>query len=410
MFWRGAKKLFNLDQRPENVDQPAPCVSAASNLDNQQGTETLLDALVNISRRIASMEDADSVLVNIIALARELMCADTATLALYESNHRLNFKYQVIDGELQTVEATVVDSSVILNAASRGEAQCYPQTDADPTLVWRINQRAYYAAAAAIVPLQLNKTPLGVLWLGRLVAEPFGSTDLIGLSHLANQAVIVLEHASMAARLQSLAVLQERSRIAREMHDSLAQILGYLSLETQTLEALVHQGNQDALLKELQDARAHIKSAQADVRENILSLRTTLSGDTGFLAALSEYVGEFGLQSGIKTYVQNNTTNEWSLSQFAETQAVRIIQEALTNVRKHAHASHVSVELEHADGHLSIDIADNGVGMSENAIKHGHFGLQTMRERAENVGGSLMVISSPDEGTTVHLDLPLIQG
>ncbi|MBX3083622.1 MAG: GAF domain-containing sensor histidine kinase [Anaerolineae bacterium] len=403
-------ELSNLDQQQANIDQAAPCKSAAINLDGQQGTETLLDALVNISRRIASMEDADSVLINIISLARELMCADSATLALYEPNHQLNFKYQVTNGELLTSEATAVDNPIILNVAMLGEAQCFARAESRPELVWHLDQRAFHAAAAAIVPLQLNQTPLGVLWLGRLAAEPFGSTDLIGLSHLANQAVIVLEHASMAARLQSLAVLQERSRIAREMHDSLAQILGYLSLETQTLEALVQQGNQATLLKELQDARALIKSAQADVRENILSLRTTLSGDTGFLAALSEYVDEFGLQSGIKACVQNNTLGEWSLSQFAETQAVRIIQEALTNVRKHAHASHVSVEIETTDGYLNIDIADNGVGMSENAIKHGHFGLQTMRERAENVGGSLVVMSLPGEGTTVHLNLPLIQG
>ena len=75
---------------------------------------------------------------------------------------------------------------------------------------------------------------IGALWLGRTNGKPFTCTDLIGLGHIANQAVIALEHASMAARLQSFAVVEERSRIAREMHDSLAQILGYLGLETQT--------------------------------------------------------------------------------------------------------------------------------------------------------------------------------
>jgi signal transduction histidine kinase len=228
---------------------------------------------------------------------------------------------------------------------------------------------------------------------------------LIGLSHLANQAVIALEHVSMAGRLQSLAVMEERSRIAREMHDSLAQILGYLSLETQTLEALTRQHDEQAVIAELVQARATIRSAQADVRENILSLRTTLSGDAGFVTALTEYVEEFGIQTGIQTVVQ--PADDVALSPLVEAQAVRIVQEALTNVRKHAKATHVHVSMQTAGRWLTINVVDDGIGLPEYPPSNHHFGLQTMHERAESVGGALCLNSPPGLGTVVKLRLPL---
>jgi signal transduction histidine kinase len=255
----------------------------------------------------------------------------------------------------------------------------------------------------------LDGRSFGGLWVARQAGEGFTPEDLLGLEHLADQAVIAIEHALMAARLQSLAVTEERSRIAREMHDGLAQVLGYLSLEMQTLDALVRQKDQEAVLAELQQARRHILEAQADVRENILSLRTTLAGDLGLIPALRQYAEEFEVQTGIAARVGGDVEDVSRLSPLAEAQLVRVVQEALANVRKHARAEQVLVQLTPRNGCLRVTVSDDGQGFDAQAIGRTHFGLQTMRERAESVGGGLTVTSAPGTGTQVELWLPFVQ-
>jgi signal transduction histidine kinase len=203
-------------------------------------------------------------------------------------------------------------------------------------------------------------------------------------------------------------VTEERGRIAREKHDGLAQVLGYLSLQMQTLEALVRRGDCPATLTELKHARAHILEAQADVRQNILSLRTTLAGDLGLLPALQQYLAEFEVQTGISAELVNTVVSEPRLSPLAEAQLVRIVQEALTNVRKHAHAGKVQVRLAAGDGMLQVAVADDGCGITAPKDGRWRFGLSTMQERAESVGGELDIYSAPGAGTTVKARLPML--
>ncbi len=400
--------IFEIERQQEIVRlqvarKEAENAAITSRANSRRESERWLNALVKISQRIAAMDDTDEILADVVLLARELVHGDTATLALYEPNACLNYKYQAAADGVAAVAAVPVDNGIIRSVAETGQPQCYPGDDSSAPFTWQIEQHEYRAQAVAVVPLQLSQKPIGALWVGRFEGSAFQSGDVLGLGHFADQIVIVLEHAAMAGRVQSLAVLEERSRIAREMHDSLAQILGYLSLETQTLEALTRQHDEEAALTELAQARELIKSAQADVRENILSLRTTLAGDVGFVTALTQYVEEFGIQTGIDGQV--SAAGETSLSPLIETQAVRIVQEALTNVRKHARASQVRVNLRADGGFLTIGITDNGVGLT--AERNGHFGLQMMRERAESVGGSLDVISLPGQGTRVLARVPL---
>ncbi len=408
----GSMNVFEVERRQE-IEQleaarkEAQKIALSIRAKTRQQTEIWLDALVNVSRRIASLDEADDVLKDVVNRARKTLEADAAALALYEKDGQLKFKVQVTAGGARLMPSESVRSAVILQAARGGVARRYPDDVGGGAFVWGSGDDCFQAETAALVPLKLNTTLIGALWVGRADGKRFSCTDLIGLGYLADQAVIALEHASMASRLQSLAVIEERSRIAREMHDSLAQILGYLGLETQTLEALVRQDDREAVLAELEKERAAIKSAQADVRENILSLRTTLAGDAGLIAALKEYIEEFGIQNNMLTEVEDQTPPELDFAPLVETQCVRIIQEALTNVRRHAQARNVRVSLTAPGGSLHIRIADDGVGMIPRPDAPGHFGLQTMHERANSIGGSLTILSEPGQGTTVCLSLPL---
>jgi len=252
--------------------------------------------------------------------------------------------------------------------------------------------------AMAAVPIDLDNQPIGVIWIARNGGkdELYSGMDLVWLECMADQVVIAIQHTLMTAQLQSLSILEERSRIAREMHDGLAQVLGYLNLQVQTLDALYRQGKEDAFQTELQQMRQAIRGAHADVRENILSLRTTLSNERGLVSAIQEYLDEFGIQTGIETQFINEIDGSLYLSSVAEVQLVCILQETLANVRKHAHARCVMVHMTRVGDQIYLKISDDGIGFVEHSSKRS-FGLQTMRERAKSVEGSLMLHSTEGE-------------
>jgi signal transduction histidine kinase len=371
--------------------------------------ESWTDALVGISRKIAEMGGVDSVLLNVVETARNLLAADTAVLALWnESGSQLEVKYFANSEGVKIGDSQPVTNPILLEAVNSLSTQHYPGSKRAEDGRLHCMMIGQEIKTAAIVPLKLENQPFGGLWVGRLQEAPFASTDLIGLESLADQAVIAITHSLMADRMQSLAVLEERSRLAREMHDGLAQILGYLRLETQAIEAMIQSGDYEESLESLRQARQNIDLAQADVRENILSLRTTLSGKAGVVATLQEYLQEYSIQTGIEVHFVSNLNSEPSLSPTAEMQMVRIVQEALTNVRKHAQAQAVQLRLEASNGHLSALVTDDGVGF-DLTPERGHYGLQTMQERALNVGGAVTVNSSPGQGTQVELWLPLFE-
>jgi nitrate/nitrite-specific signal transduction histidine kinase len=267
------------------------------------------------------------------------------------------------------------------------------------------------AREAGIVRLEMDNRPIGVFWAARTDEILFTETDLIWLECMADQVVIALQHALMTSQLQSLSITEERSRIAREMHDGLAQVLGYLNLQVQTLDALLKQGKQKDLAMELEQMRNAIKIANADVRENILSLRTTLANEKGLVSAIGEYLQEFGVQAKIATHFTNEAENNLRLSSIAEVQLVCILQEALANVRKHAYANLVSVlvtKKNRQEGeYIYLQIVDDGIGLLKYDSKR-HFGLTTMKERASSVGGNLDVVSGEGKGTKVECWLPCL--
>jgi nitrate/nitrite-specific signal transduction histidine kinase len=249
-----------------------------------------------------------------------------------------------------------------------------------------------------IVRLELDNRPIGLLWATRSDQLQYTETDLIWLECLADQVVIAIQHGLMTSQLQSLSITEERGRIARDMHDGLAQVLGYLNLEVQTLGALQKQGKNEALSSELEKMRAAIQVANADVRENILSLRTTLSNEKGLVSAMGEYLDEFSIQTGIETCFANNLHGELKLSSIAEVQLVCILQVDVS----------LSRMKENGKDWISLQVLDDGIGLTGQRSKHS-FGLNTMQERASSVGGVLELQSPPGQGTLVACRLPCLE-
>ena len=376
----------------------------------RESAEQWTNALVDISRRISNMESVDGVLAGITDLARRLLNGDVASLALWDAaGLRLNHKCFATHEGVSAAAMEPVTNPLLLNILRRGQPSRYPAADRTALTHWECTVLRQEIQAAVIVPLVLENQPVGGIWVGRLTPAYFNPADVVGLEHLADQAVIAIEHAVMTSRLQSLAVIEERSRIAREMHDGLLQVLGYLSLETQTLESLVRQGNLKAVQTELKNARESIKTAQADVRENVLSLRTTLAGDAGLIPSLRNYVEEFGMQAGIDVEFVDQVGAAPRLSPLAETQLVRIVQEALANVRKHSRAQHVQVTLLPHEHSIRVRVKDDGVGFTAGDPTRNHFGLQAMHERAESFNGYLTIESELNRGTQLELNVPFLE-
>jgi signal transduction histidine kinase len=371
--------------------------------------ENWTEALVSLSRRIANMDNVDNTLTEIVATARRLLDTDTAVLGLWDEDaeHLLVKCYATVDGIFMADDQPVT-TKLILDAIRLSSPSRYPEDFHVSNELWECPVLNREVSSTAIVPLRLEGQSVGGLWVARVDERSFSPTDIMGLERLADQAVIAIEHALMTKRVQSLAIYEERTRIAREMHDGVAQILGYLGLGMQTLETLIERGDNETALTEIQKAQRNIKLAHADVRENILSLRTTLSGEAGLIPALEEYVSEFGIQAGIDAHLVCELQAPPHLSPVAEAHLVRIIQEALANVRKHAQASQVQVSLACHDHTLCVTVTDDGIGF-DNPPVHGHYGLATMRERAKEARGGLTVTSRHDEGTQVKLWLPLMQ-
>jgi two-component system nitrate/nitrite sensor histidine kinase NarX len=391
----------------------------ARELDRQKAFELLAqaletshqrtDALVDTSRKIANLESVDTVLLYIMDLSLRLLDSDVAAIGLWDAaGERLELEYHAGASGTRVIPSSEITNQLILKAVKKSNTLRYPEDISDPDAIWFCKTEDVQINTATVVPLSLETQSVGGMWIGRERRESYRQEDVSYLEHLADQAVIALEHAIMTERLQSVAVMEERTRIAHEMHDNLAQILAFLSLEMQTLEAYVKTENSEQALAEIQQARAQINEAQADVRENILSLRTTLSGTTGVVPALREFISEYAIQTGIDAQINCAFEDIKGLSPIAETQLIYIVQEALANVRKHAQAEHASVDINVRDDRLYVTVSDDGVG-SDVLTSSGHFGIQTMRERAESIGGKMTIDSHPGEGTNIRFWLPILQ-
>ena len=372
--------------------------------------ERWTDALIDISRHITELNDVDDILLYIVENGRFLLHANFMGLALINDELTgLELRYYANDTQSSIVETAVpVDNPLILSTL-RHKTSYHDKSPAElENLCFFTEQQAKTVTA---VRLSLDANHIGVLWLARYEADPFTDTDLILLESLADQVVIAIQHGLMTSQLQSFSVIEERSRIAREMHDGLAQVLGYLNLQVQTLETLRKRGKWDALQSELAQMREAVQTAHADVRENILSLRTTLANEKGLISAIDEYLNEFSIQTQIKTQFINEVEGALNIASLAEVQLVCILQEALANVRKHAHANKVSITIKQQTRSqaefLLMEVTDDGVGFNGNNSNRS-FGLQTMHERALTVGGELTVRSAPDSGTTVICCLPCL--
>jgi len=209
-------------------------------------------------------------------------------------------------------------------------------------------------------------------------------------------------------RIEREAIIEERRRIAREIHDGVAQSLSYLNLKTKSVSDLLTSKDNVQALTELNEIREVVQDTYEDIRESIDQLSTEIKS-VSILAALGNYVREFSSNNGIP--VQFEIAKPFTrLSPVAELQLLRIAQEALTNVRRHAMASGVELTLRNIANEVEMVVKDDGKGFDLEELEEyppGYHGLAIIKERAEGLGGNVLITTAPNQGTEVKINLPV---
>ena len=252
---------------------------------------------------------------------------------------------------------------------------------------------------------------VGSLYLTEKVSgAAFSEGDEEVVQLFANQAAVAIQNAMLYEHIQALAVETERTRLSHEMHDGLAQVLGYVNTKAQAVEAYLATGNAAEAQEQVRELSQAARKVYQDIREGILALRTQTGQGRDLKDVLEEYISEYQLQ--FRTPVEMHWQvhqSQVDLSPLQEVQIFRIVQESLTNVRKHSGATRVEINFVGQDADLEIEVRDNGKGFNPLAIRRGewpHLGLQTMQERAEAIGGAFEIDSTPGKGTVVRVRVP----
>jgi len=357
-------------------------------------------AFYDVLLQISNQNAPPDVLSGVVAHARVLMGSDEAVLSLDENAWRsVQFA-----GTLGTAEGTAsfTDGSACITSevgphhkAHRPQVACPVRSSPD----W---------LASLTVPIRGPIGMLGELWIGRRSAAPFTERDRAFLVTLSGLAAIAITSAQMREAGRQRAVLAERERIAREMHDSLAQVLGVTHLRLRALDAREEVASSPEIAKELSELADINQEAYRDVREAILGLRDSSKTERGLEDNLRAYLAKYSQQCEIETSLDSDLDHELALSPRSEVQVIRVIQEALTNVRKHSGANSATVHVTESDAATTFVVEDDGHGFDPGGslLDRDGYGSFTMLERMELLNGSLTIDSAPGRGTRVIACVP----
>ena len=354
-------------------------------------------AFYDVLLQISNQNSPPDVLAAVVTHARDMMGSDEAVLSLDADASRSVQFAGTFEGAVSFSDGTAcMTSEVGLRHTDHGREVACPVRSSPEWL------------ADMMVPIRGPIGMLGELWIGRRSDAPFTERDRSFLVTLSGLAAIAITSAQMRENGRQRAVLAERERIAREMHDSLAQVLGVTHLRLRALDAREEVISNPGVAVELAALADICEEAYHDVREAILGLRDSSKTDRGLQDDLRAYLSKYTQQCKIATSLESHLNHPLSLSPRAEVHLIRVIQEALTNVRKHSGAKSVVVSVTESDARTTFVVEDDGHGFEQggSSLERDGFGLFTMRERMALLDGTLAIDSTPGGGTRVIASVP----
>ena len=258
------------------------------------------------------------------------------------------------------------------------------------------------------LPIKAYGDVLGILSIRLPLSQEVSDSDIELLKSVTDQIGLAIKNSQLCQLNQQITLI-ERGRIARELHDNMGQLLGYVNTKAMAIRLFIEKDQMTNARENLLQLEEAAQGLSVDVRKAILDLKTSGSGNLSgsLLDSLNDYVSQFNRLSNL--YVNLEVcpeVDEIELNTETKLQILRIVQEALSNIRKHAKATKVSVILDCDEDILDLKIVDNGCGFDLEAIEAENlprFGLGSMRERAASIGGTFRLETSPGIGTTVFI-------
>ncbi len=238
----------------------------------------------------------------------------------------------------------------------------------------------------------------------RISVEMMPMLDIVG-----KQINIVLENALNIQRVWSQSVIEERSRLGRDIHDELAQNIGLAHMQTVIASGYLSKGRIEDTQKELAELEKTLSNLYLNTREDLFNLRTYMKSGSSFIHSLQEYLNDYSRYYQMSTQLHINDMRATQFSDRACLQVEWIIKEALSNARKHSEAKNAEISFNLEADKAVVTIEDDGIGFSPADIDSSgiqHSGLQIMEERAHSIGGQLNIVSKPGVGTKIVMTIP----
>jgi signal transduction histidine kinase len=288
--------------------------------------------------------------------------------------------------------------------AATGESLLVPDVSQEPR--YYSETPPTESRSVLCVPLRTKEAVVGVLDVESDQTDAFDESDSAVLQSLADQAAIAIENAQLYEQAQQAAVVEERQRLARELHDSVTQALYGMTLYSKAAAGQLSLGHTDRVAEHLRELQNTSQEALAEMRLLIYELRPPVLEEEGLVAVLQARLRAVEGRAGVKTEFKAELEDR--LPPQVEEGLYRIAQEALNNALRHAHARNITVYIGHASHEetVSLEVADDGVGFDPTAAREmGGLGLSAMEERAMKLGGRLTVKSGLGEGTRVLVEV-----
>ncbi|RMF03247.1 MAG: GAF domain-containing protein, partial [Chloroflexi bacterium] len=245
---------------------------------------------------------------------------------------------------------------------------------------------------------------------GFLLADPhpnrFSVRQITLLSTIAGQTALIVQNSRLYSQLESQAIVEERSRLSREIHDGLVQTLGYLKMQVARMQGWLAEENTDRVRREMVNLEDVLEEVYAEARDAVVGLRVGVSPGDTLESLLTEYVQSFSARYELPVELTVNGQNP-GVPDTTILHLIRITQEGLTNIRRHAKASRAWVQIDYQPTLLTLVIGDDGHGFDPAATaQNGASGVQFMRERAAELSGSLEITTRPGHGTEIRVTVP----
>ncbi|MEV6491320.1 GAF domain-containing sensor histidine kinase [Actinoplanes sp. NPDC051633] len=333
------------------------------------------------------------------------------------SEHLLEELRQVAPGERAAVLSASGGGRLVVLAQTGAERVDWETTlDADSAIAdaWATQQpqtasrsqsrthRSGEVSSSLVVPLVAGVRTIGLVILEADVAQAYPSAVVSRVTEVTGPAALRLEAALLFDDVRSLATNEERQRLAREIHDGVAQELVMVGYGIDNAQATLPEGAEETA-EELRSLRAEVTRVITELRLSLFELRSEVDRNGGLAAAIAEYARTIGTPAGLRVHFTFDESTA-RLPAATEAELLRIAQEAITNARKHAGASNLWVTCTIDPPYAEITVADDGKGFADDR-PDGRYGLTIMAERAERIRGKLKITPRHPSGTTVAVVL-----